>query len=639
MHIESLHVRRFRCLEGVALDLGDMTALIGINGSGKSAVLRAVAAFYEQGEPIVPDDWFAGDTNQEMEVSLTFVGLSPDETAAFGRYVSPEGSMRVSRVWRLDDGRVNSSYHGYHLANPEFASVREADKSIRDLHNLLVDSGNFLNLAKVVRAEDSEPALIAWETQHPDRCTWIRDSGKFFGWAQVGGARLARASICVYVPAVRDARADAAEGRGSVLSRIVDLVIRGELSRNPDLANLRAETQDRFDRILANTKPVLHGVAEDLSSLMSRFTPGAEVLLDWTTSVTALPDWPSIEARLLEDGVDSPVAAKGHGLQRSFIVSLLQRLAELLSSEGGDDAVSAPAVAARHTLLLIEEPELYQHPLAARRFAAVLRQLTAGEGNTQVAYSTHSRDFISFDHFDAVRHFSKNRLPEQTVPATRVHSSTIAAVRSQLLDLWNLDPAVVTEDTTRHRLRTVMTPEVSEGFFARRVVLVEGDQDRALIEGELMLRGVDLADRGVAILPVGGKSSMDRAAMVFRGFDIPTYLVWDGDADHSRPEDAKQNRVLLTMCALPEVDFPATNIGSDAAVFRERIEAEIRGALGTDEYAGLLADAAEEVGLARGRDLMKTRYGCTAFLTLVRDSDRDIAILRQLCDQLLEWTT
>jgi hypothetical protein len=94
-----------------------------------------------------------------------------------------------------------------------------------------------------VRPGPAEATLQEWEATHSDSCEWIRDGGKLFGWGQVGGARLATSSTCVYVPAVRDAREDAAQTKGSALTQIVDLVLKAELQNNPDLASLREKTQ------------------------------------------------------------------------------------------------------------------------------------------------------------------------------------------------------------------------------------------------------------------------------------------------------------------------------------------------------------------------------------------------------------
>ena len=615
-------------LRDVEVEIDRLSSLIGINGSGKSAVLRAVAAFYDSGDLFNADDWYGGDLEAELEVALTFGGLTDDERAAFPRYVTDARELRVSRVWRFQDERIRDAFHGYHFACPDFQPVRDADKGVAQLHNNLVDTGRYGGLQRVARQDDVEGALQEWETAHPESCEWIRDGGKFFGWRQVGGAKLAASSACVYVPAVRDAREDAAQTRGSALSQIVDLVLKTELQNNPDLVSLRQETEDRFGQILQATRPALQTLADQLTELMAQYAPGAGVVLGWKTDTPALPEWPAIEARLVEDGVVTPVWAKGHGLQRSFIVSVLQRLAEAraqASIEGGVGGL-------RHTLLLIEEPELYQHPLAARQFARVLRSLASGERAIQVMYSTHASQFVAFDHFDSIRRLQKEPV-DGGPPATVVRSLTLRNVGSALRDAWDLKPEAVTEESTRQRLRTVMTPYVSEGFFARGVVLVEGGQDEAMVGGVAAGRGVDLSGKGIAVLGVGGKPNLDRALIVFSGFGIPCYVVWDGDNSKGGKADARQNQVLARLAGLEEADFPPTIVGEKGAVFADELETELKTALGS-RYDELLNKASEAVTLPVGRDVLKTQYGCEAFFRCLDEEGLRVPVLDELVDQL-----
>jgi predicted ATP-dependent endonuclease of OLD family len=79
----------------------------------------------------------------------------------------------------------------------------------------------------------------------------------------------------------------------------------------------------------------------------------------------------------------------GHGLQRSYLLALLQELA-------GSEAVDAPTL-----ILGCEEPELYQHPPQARHLADVFIELATG--NNQILVTTHSPLFVSGDGFENTR--------------------------------------------------------------------------------------------------------------------------------------------------------------------------------------------------------------------------------------------
>lgn len=83
------------------------------------------------------------------------------------------------------------------------------------------------------------------------------------------------------------------------------------------------------------------------------------------------------------------VVHQGHGFQRTLLISALSVLAE------------SKQVDTQSTICLaIEEPELYQHPIQARLFAKVIRELASDEQRRiQVIYVTHSPTFIEAGHF------------------------------------------------------------------------------------------------------------------------------------------------------------------------------------------------------------------------------------------------
>jgi predicted ATP-dependent endonuclease of OLD family len=69
MRLSSVCIRRYRCILDLTLQVEPLTGLIGMNGSGKSAILRALAAFYGEGGLIQPEDWYGADTGHEIDVA------------------------------------------------------------------------------------------------------------------------------------------------------------------------------------------------------------------------------------------------------------------------------------------------------------------------------------------------------------------------------------------------------------------------------------------------------------------------------------------------------------------------------------------------------------------------------------------
>ena len=100
--------------------------------------------------------------------------------------------------------------------------------------------------------------------------------------------------------------------------------------------------------------------------------PDASVLLQWSEFEDIPIPMPRTQVKLMEDGYESSVERTGHGLQRAFIVTMLQHLiaaqgAEMIPENGISEEDTSQESGDPHLpslVLAIEEPELYQHPIA-----------------------------------------------------------------------------------------------------------------------------------------------------------------------------------------------------------------------------------------------------------------------------------
>ena len=121
MIIKQIHVKNYRSIKDETLVLGDLTALVGRNGSGKSNFLRALELFFEPSAKTVVDaDHHGGDRSSTIEIELTFGELSQRQLDEFGQHVRDE-VMRVSRRFGRDS---QGKYYGARLQHRVFAEVR-----------------------------------------------------------------------------------------------------------------------------------------------------------------------------------------------------------------------------------------------------------------------------------------------------------------------------------------------------------------------------------------------------------------------------------------------------------------------------------------------------------------------------------
>lgn len=618
MRIKCVHVKSFRSIQDESIDCDSLTALVGRNGSGKSSFLSALELFYEPSGRVKVEDFFTEDVANDIEVAITFTDLSQEARELFARYIDND-DLTVTRVFSDPQLGKPSSYHGTRLQNPEFLEVRNVGgkRDIIKKYKELREKGAYPSLPVANSADTVLAALTEWESQNPTKCSRERDNEQFFGFTGVGRGYLGRHTRFIHIPAVRDASEDAIEKRGSSVTEIMDLVVRSALGKRQDLAEFEQSTQERYKEIMnPQNLSELRDLEQVLSSTLQAYVPAAGVLLQWSEFPDITIPRPEAQVKLREDDYESRVERTGHGLQRAFIVTMLQHLvAARVPESTGDDTASSddnqvPVTELKlpSLVLAIEEPELYQHPSSQRHLASVLLKLATGAipgvaQNTQVIYTTHSPLFVGLDRFNQIRVLRKTSFIEGHSKATRVKKADMREVANQIQKARGVTQKEFSEDTLMPRLQALMTPWMNEGFFADLVVLVEGEGDRAAILGAAHSMNHDLDAMGITVIPCFGKSNLDRPLVIFRQLDIPVYVVWDGDYNvkDSRPED---NRYLLRLLGEAEQDWPEF-VGNASACFKINIEKTLECEIGTDLFNQLLNEAREDLEIVKKDQALK----------------------------------
>lgn len=189
-------------------------------------------------------------------------------------------------------------------------------------------------------------------------------------------------------------------------------------------------------------------------------------------------------------------------------------------------------------LLAVEEPEAHLHPLAQEWLAKKVG-LMAGDG-LQVALTTHSPAFVDFLNIDGLALVTKD-----AEHGTRV----IQKDRTSIVE-WSIARGVPRErtsaDTIQEFYNANATNEIKEGFFAKRIVLVEGPTEALALPVYLEGVGLDCSANGVAIVPVGGKGSLAKWWRLFTAYGLPVYVIFDNDTTEDR-EGTKRQDILQTL--------------------------------------------------------------------------------------------
>jgi putative ATP-dependent endonuclease of OLD family len=658
MIIESVRVTNFRSILDETMVCDTLTALVGVNGAGKSAFLRALELFYNSTPRIELDDYYEKNVLKDITVAVTFINLNDEAKEKFSKYMQGE-TLTVERVFSWEGGKANPKYHGAVLLNPDFREIREGllikdrGKTAKAAYDAVRSKTEYDTLPAWSNQSVVETTLRTWEGFNLEKCVRQRDDGQFFGFKGVGQGYLGKYTKFLFIPAVRNASDDASEGRGSVLTDLMDLVVRSIVANKNTVKSLKEETQKKYEELMDPTKLTeLSTLSDKMTETLQTFVPDAEVDLKWLPLPQINIPMPQADVRLVEDGYSSAVARTGHGLQRAYILIMLQllvlaqttaeRMVKLADNEGEEEEEKVSPEHSLPSLVLgIEEPELYQHPSRQRYFADILLKIASGKTpgvaeKTQVIYGTHSPLFVGIDRIDQIRMLRKVN-NEDKPKITKIICTSLDIVAKKLWEANGSVGPIYTGKTLQPRLQAIMTPWMNEGFFANVVVLVEGEDDRAAVLGIAKSMGYDLECMGVAVIPCGGKTNIDRPATIFAELGIPVYVIWDGDkgGKDAKPEDNK--RLLRLMNARVE-EWPATIVGGHYTCFEIDLEALLKEEIGSPLYDELLKKCQAELCIPKPKHALKNPYVVATIIKLAREKRRTSNTLEKAIEKIVAKT-
>ena len=238
----------------------------------------------------------------------------------------------------------------------------------------------------------------------------------------------------------------------------------------PELVALQTEVAERYRGIFP-----IDGDAAELeraSALINRslqeFAPGASLNLGWKGDITPRIVPPGYRIIVTEDGVPGDIDLKGNGVQRALVVAVVNAVAE---NDAAGEAVEDDVNLGPTVLLLVEEPELYQHPTRARHFARSLTALARVDDDSprrQVVVTTHSPYFVTISDFASVRLLRRDRTDTRVSPRRVVSQTTLATIWATLQAAKGYAPGSPAAEVARNRLISVFDVAVREGFFRRR---------------------------------------------------------------------------------------------------------------------------------------------------------------------------
>lgn len=204
-------------------------------------------------------------------------------------------------------------------------------------------------------------------------------------------------------------------------------------------------------------------------------------------------------------GFEVDVENEGAGIQSAVAIAIARTYAQI---------VQQPLI------LAIEEPELYLHPHGCRHFYKILKELS--QNGVQVIYTTHERSFVNVADLDSIILVKKEN------GGTKVYTC-----KSSITDIDVIKTASKFDE------------EINEVFFANKVILVEGPDDKIACKLALEKLDVELDKHNISVIDCGGNTGIKPMVEILRSFNIDTYVLMDED-----PENQATQKLITNLRSL-----------------------------------------------------------------------------------------
>lgn len=634
MKIKTIRLENFRSFEDDTFILNRYSCFVGPNGAGKSTVLTALNVFFQERAAAATDiskltseDYFGKRTNNPVRITVTFDELSPEAQTALSDYVRQnELAVTAEAVFNEVAGVGGVRHFGHRLGMEAFRSLFEKEKAgakkpeLDEIYRTLRQQ--FGDLPAANSKDEKKDALHQYEAAHSDQCVLIPSPDDFYGFNSTG--KLAAFVQWVFVPAVKDAGEEGLEAKNTALGKLIARAVRTRTNFDAELEALKTDTLTKYRALLERNQADLTELSQALQRRLEAWAhPNVRLGMEWLSdpakSVVLQPPVAGIKTG--EGDFLGSLARMGHGLQRSYLLALLQ---ELASSEAPD----APTL-----ILGCEEPELYQHPPQARHLADVFSELSTG--NNQILVTTHSPLFVSGDGFENTRLVRRNNNA-----GSKVKALTFQNLCTRIRDARGEDQERPIEGLVA-KIHQALQPGVAEMFFARVPVLVEGLEDVSYIATELHLsdRWSEFRRLGCHLIAVNGKDRLIQPLAIAVELGLPVFTVFDADGDRTREDQRlkheRDNRALIALLGAAHAPFPAASvIAANHAIWQTNLGDAVKTDFGANYER--LTNAAR-VSYAHEGGLEKHDLFIAEWVTAGRSEGVASPTLQQLCNAILEF--
>lgn len=517
MKLSKLKIQNYRKLQNVEINFDDATFLIGANNAGKTTTLDAIETLLDLKAGL--DASFISrhfDVGTNSEVTENGDIIIEGEFRDVDLTILNDRGFNKNRIFSYNDNGTTKYGFNYRVrytpgeAKPhreimmhkqEFKPEFEGCKSPQDYIDAGIDVGYFddldLNAALNAKATKEVRARIPelWNVL-PDK-EWIDNPG---GIAP---------NVMSKLPKFLKIEAGAMEGElsdrtGSMIKILTDL-FESVREASPNYQNAKAALELLEAEMDPNDTTKEFGVMmQELNDIVDSVFPNSKIDVKANlSSKEALK--PQFEVEM-ESNIKTKVEHQGTGMIRSVVFALLRYRKQRENANANDIIIG------------FEEPELFLHPNAANSMRDTIYSLAVGR--TQIVATTHSPYMIDL-----------SQRPRQILNSYNVGVNDYAIVycfnHSQAFNDLQED------DRTRVKMIQKIDDYVSRAFFAKKVIIVEGDTEDIVFKHtvSVMPEQVKKAiNEQYQIIKAIGKATIISFVKYLRSMGVDVFVVHDEDS-------------------------------------------------------------------------------------------------------------
>jgi CRISPR-associated exonuclease Cas4 len=561
MKLKEIEIEKYRTIETLTLSMADSLILIGENNCGKSNILRALELFYQDSVKGIDAECYCfKNCSLPISVILTYDRLEDVEKQhkVLKNWIYDD-KIKVKKIIQqdLNTGKHTMQFFGWQAKPTDLHfDLDRFDEYKSDIKKIVED----LDLPDYFKTDKETVTQASYQAGIKEHIKkdlvdmgdpgWIANPG---GYKEVFGSLLPRFYL---VPAVKDAQDESKTTQQTLFGKLINDLTNRIVSKNPKFEEVKQQIEGL--RKYLNKAPngddterlqEIKDLEATLSVMISENIPNTTVAIEIVTP--ELIDLFKDTIVNIDDSLPTSIDAKGHGLQRALVFAYIRAYAKFI---GETEASAGRGPLFGNFILAIEEPELYLHPNGQRKMFNVLEEISSTD---QVILCTHSNFFVNMHNY-------------QNIVIVKRDNNGPTDTCQSIGDIFEAE-----EGESKKRLRKVFRYlslfdlSRSEMFFAKKVILVEGDTEKFILPfcaSELAEfdKKYDLSANNICVVECGGKNNIHIFMRVLNKFKIPYIVLHDVDpVDFPEDKPDKTDKEKQKFKMFKENEFISASLTED----------------------------------------------------------------------------